>query len=157
MSFEDQVLTCAGLLRDGQRVLEQTEPNASIDFLEGIAKVKCALRVVAKILHRQPSMPITMAKVTTQPSSYVIEREAQQLLMSFTSIDSDCNSILDPSTQLLLAAQSACHVSLTVGPSNYLLKLIVRQFGFFFLRKLVKVHPWVIPKDIMWKEKVCYV
>ena len=58
---------------------------------------------------------------------------------------------LDPASQLLLAAQSICKKS---GPGNYLLKLIVRQYGFSFLRRLIKTHPWVVPSSLMWTEEV---
>ena len=362
MSFDDQISTCAGLLRDGRRVIDQIEPDASMEYLEGIANVRYALMVVAKLLHRKPSIPImvqTVAKMTTQLSKDVIEQEdsdegqlfdsaedkaqegisqielepvfqplvptepieetehieveiidtpptdisaekqqkqtsqpqvtsgfvddlegstpstpvmvqnvakeaaqpsrdmaeqedskderqlsdisedraeegtsqnelepqfqplvpiketehieveivdtkptdvsadkkqeqvgqpqeigefveeseesipklkvstednmdtgytevaqTQHPLIASASVDSDAGSIVDPATQLLLAAQSTCRASLTAGPSHYLLKLIVRQFGFSFLRKLVKVHPWVIPQGITWTGQV---
>ena len=367
MSFDDQISTCAGLLRDGQRALEQIEPDASMEYLEGIANVRYALMVVAELLHRKPSIPImvqTVAKMTTQLSKDMTEQEdsdegqlfdsandkaeegisqnelepvfqplvptepiaetehieveiidttptdinadkqqkqtaqpqvtsgfvddseesipitpiivqnvakeaaqpskdmaeqedsteerhlsdsaedkkeegtskselepefefqpmvsiepieeaehieveivdtqltgitadkeqeqttqpqeiggfveeseesipklkvstedsmdtghtevaqAQHPLIASASIDSDAGSIVDPATQLLLAAQSTCRAPPTAGPSHYLLKLIVRQFGFSFLRKLVKVHPWVIPQGITWTGEV---
>ena len=87
-------------------------------------------------------------------TGYTEVAEAQHPLIASTSVESDAGSEADPATQLLLAAQSACEMSLTAGPSHYLLKMIVRQFGFSFLRKLVKVHPWVIPQGITWTGQV---
>lgn len=54
-----------------------------------------------------------------------------------------------------LIAQSINETSITAGPSHYLLKLIVRQFGPSFLKKLVKSHSWVVPGYLMWNEEVC--
>lgn len=251
LSFDCQISTCTGLLEDGQGVLEQNEPDASMEYLEGIANMRYALMVVAELLHKQPNTPImvqTVAKMTTPPSKNMTDKEifeerklsdsaedkeeegsseiepvvstepieetehieveivdtqptdisadkkqeqtahpqeigesvdrseenilkikvstedmdtgyteveeAHQPLITVPSIDSDAGSEADPATQLLLAARSACGTSLTAGPSHYLLKLIVRQFGFSFLRKLVKVHPWVIPQGLTWTGEV---
>ena len=87
-------------------------------------------------------------------TGYTEMQETHQLLTKSASEDSDAGIEADPAAQLLLAAQLVCQASLTVGPSHYLLKLIVRQFGFSFLRKLVKVHPWVIPQDLTWTGEV---
>ena len=59
----------------------------------------------------------------------------------------------DPASQLLLAAQFICKET-GPGPGNYLLKLIVRQYGFTFLRRLVKNHPWVVPSSLRWTGEV---
>ena len=254
MSLDEQISICAGLLKDGQRVLEQPGPDISMEYMEGIANVRYALMVVAELLHRQPNTPImiqteikqatqaskdvteqedseeetqlsesaavdeeekgTMSNelesalqplvptkaleenecieveiVETQPFSVTADKEqeqttqpqdiggsveefeenipklkvnisegriteVQEVEQHSVSVDSDAGSEADPATQLLLAAQSTCRAPPTAGPSHYLLKLIVRQFGFSFLRKLVKVHPWVIPQDLMWTGEV---
>ena len=56
----------------------------------------------------------------------------------------------DPAVQLLHAASSLGRGSSTSGPLHYLIKQIVRQFGFSFLRKIVKVQPWIIPEGLTW-------
>ena len=63
----------------------------------------------------------------------------------------------DPAVQLLHAASSLCRGSSTSGPLHYLIKQIVRQFGFSFLRKIVKVQPWIIPEGLTWTEEVSQV
>ena len=61
----------------------------------------------------------------------------------------------DPAVQLLHAASSLCQGSSTSGPLHYLIKQIVRQFGFSFLRKIAKAQPWIIPEGVLWTEEVC--
>ena len=60
----------------------------------------------------------------------------------------------DPAVQLLHAASSLCRGSSTTGPLHYLIKQIVRQFGFSFLRKIAKAQPWIIPEGLSWTEEV---
>ena len=36
----------------------------------------------------------------------------------------------------------------TTGPVVYLLKLLVRQFGFPCLKLVSQTHPWVIPQEL---------
>lgn len=81
-------------------------------------------------------------------------------LMNFTEQQDqqvvEAQNLTDASKQKLLKnVQSFCKSSSVVGPSHYLLKLVVRQFGFSFLKELVRIHSWVIPKDISWSEEVC--
>lgn len=61
----------------------------------------------------------------------------------------------DPSTILLEAAQSMYRASFSAGPSHYLAKLIFRQSGLSFLRRLIKEHPWVVPAHFVGMGEVC--
>ena len=56
--------------------------------------------------------------------------------------------------QLLESAKSLC-ASSTSGPLHYLIRQIVRHFGFSSLRGIVEVHPWVIPESFNWTGEVC--
>ena len=46
--------------------------------------------------------------------------------------------------------QSAC-----TGPSVFLVKLIVRQYGVACLDKIVVDHPWVVPEVLQSQGQVC--
>ena len=83
----------------------------------------------------------------TLPSGYspTVSIHTELLPTSFKIKGRDCAS------QLLLAAQSICKEA---GPGNYLLKLIVRHYGFSFLRRLVKTHHWVVPSSLRWTGEV---
>lgn len=41
-----------------------------------------------------------------------------------------------------------------VGPALYLIKLLIRQYGFPCLRKVFKNHQWIIPKGLCITDKV---
>lgn len=60
----------------------------------------------------------------------------------------------DTAVQLLQSAKLIC-TSSTSGPLYYLIRQIVRQFGFSSLRSIVKIHPWVIPEGLNWTGEVC--
>ena len=42
----------------------------------------------------------------------------------------------------------------TTGPVMYLLKLLVRQFGFPCLNLVSQAHPWVVPQELKRKDDV---
>ena len=92
MSLDEQISICAGLLKDGQRVLEQPGPDMSMEYMEGIANVRYALMVVAELLHRQPNTPImiqTEIKQATQASKDVTEQEDSTQLSGSAAVDEE--------------------------------------------------------------------
>ena len=60
---------------------------------------------------------------------------------------------------LLIAARELCvdgnfKITNATGPVVYLLKLLVRRYGFPCLRTIDEEYPWVIPKDLRQGENV---
>lgn len=53
LSVDDQMPMCSGLFIDGLKVLKNTEPDISLDYVQTVANVRYALMVVADFLHRQ--------------------------------------------------------------------------------------------------------
>ena len=42
-----------------------------------------------------------------------------------------------------------------VGPAVYLVKLLVRQYGFPCLKQVCEIHPWIIPEGLRTANQVC--
>jgi len=97
----------------------------SLGYVEGVAKVRFALSVVAEQFHK---------RITMKPA----------LLHAVRTVctDSTVNHI-DQTEQ-----------SDTTGPVLYLLKLIVRQFGFPCLKEVSVEHPWVMPDELKTADEV---
>lgn len=75
-------------------------------------------------------------------------------------LDSSCQA--QPlSFQLLKTVEEVCadpDINFTkggviVGPAMYLVKLLVRQYGFSFLKRISKEYPWIVP-DTLRKTEV---
>ena len=97
----------------------------SLGYIEGVAKVRFALSVVAEQFHK---------RITMKPA----------LLHAVRTVctDPSINHIGD-------TGQSD-----TTGPGLYLLKLIVRQFGFPCLTEVYMEHPWVVPHELKTADEV---
>ena len=61
----------------------------------------------------------------------------------------------DAVEQLLHTANLICTTFSTSGPLLYLLKQIVRRFGFSSFKNIVKFHPWLVPNNLLWTGEVC--
>jgi len=97
----------------------------SLGYIEGVAKVRFALSVVAELFHKsitmKPNLLHAVKTVCTDPTvNHVDDTEQTD----------------------------------TTGPVLYLLKLIVRQFGFPCLKEVTMEHPWVIPHELKKADKV---
>jgi len=97
----------------------------SLGYIEGVANVRFALSVVAEQFHK---------RVTMKPA----------LLCAVRSV---CT---DPAVNLFDQTEQ----SDTTGPVLYLLKLIVRQFGFPCLKEVSVEHPWIIPHELKTEDEV---
>ena len=91
-------------------------PN--IEYLEGVAKVRYSLSVVAEVLKNE--------------EHYVELLRAAGRMCS----DHEVNCIDQSSDRG------------TVGPVVYLLKLLVRQYGMPCLNAAAEKHDWIIPKEM---------
>jgi len=97
----------------------------SLGYIEGVAKVRFALSVVAEQLHKHVTMkPALLHAVRT------------------VCTDPSINHIGD-------TGQTD-----TTGPALYLLRLIVRQFGFPYLTEVSVEHPWVVPHELKTADEV---
>ena len=97
----------------------------SLGYIEGVANVRFALSVVAEQFHK---------RVTMKPALLHAVR--------MVCIDPSINHIDD-------TGQTD-----TTGPVLYLLKLIVRQFGFPCLKEVSVEHPWIMPHELMTADEV---
>ena len=111
------------ILEDGHLALQQhtghSRSEILLGYIEGVAKVWFALSVAAELFHKRVAM---------RPALLHAVREV--------CMDTTINHV-----------DETGHTD-TVGPVIYLLKLIVRQFGFPFLTEMSAVHTWVIPLDL---------
>ena len=92
-----------------------------MEYLEGVAKVRYSLSVVAKVLKNEQ-----------------YGHNFMELLRAAGRICSDHEvNCIDPTGR-----------KDTVGPVIYLLKLIVRQYGMPCLKAAAEVHEWLIPAQL---------
>ena len=119
-------------LKDGHMALRQHEENTrssavTLEYLEGVAKVRYALSVVAELLN-QDDQPQSQ-----EDGVFVVQlvHQAQVICM-----DPNVNSIDDTEQ------------SDTVGPVVFLIKLLVRQYGLNCLQKASETHAWIMPEQL---------
>ena len=115
----------AGILQEGHlALLHHTVNKISLGYIEGVAKVRFALSVAAEMFQKRD--------VVMKPA-------------------------------LLHAVREVCtnatinHVDGTrdkIGPVFYLLKLIVRKYGFSCLAEVSADHTWVVPSELMRANEV---
>ena len=99
---------------------ERRRGTPTLEYLEGVAKVRHSLSVIANILRSE------------QNGIYMELLRAAKRLCS----DRDVNSI-DPTGE-----------KDTMGPVIYLLKLVVRQYGMPCLKAIAENHDWLIPAEL---------
>ena len=100
---------------------EHRHCTPTLEFLEGVAKVRYSLSVVAKVLKNAHK-----------------GHHFMELITAAAKMCSDHKvNCIDPTDQ-----------QNSVGPEIYLLKLIVRQYGMPCLRVAAKVHDWLIPAQL---------
>lgn len=102
--------------------------NVSVQFLEGLAKVRFALSVVAEVMERQTS------------SKHMVETSAQAKQLVYTA----CNVCCDLNVNVIdITGRSD-----TTGPIVYLMRLLVRQYGMPCLETVADAYSWVIPRQL---------
>ena len=100
---------------------EHRHGTPTLEYLEGVAKVRYSLSVVAEVLKEDHK-----------------GHHFMELLKSAAKMCSDCEiNCIDPTGQ-----------TDSVGPVVYLLKLIVRQYGMPCLRVAAQVYDWIIPAQL---------
>lgn len=110
------------ILLEGYYALQEHHHRTpSLEYLEGVAKVRYSLLVVAEVL-----------KNGENGLNFVELLRAARKMCS----DREINCIISTSQ------------TDTVGPVVYLLKLIVRQYGMACLKAAAEVHEWIIPTEL---------
>ena len=120
------------ILQDGHRALRQhgqiTGSGAvTLDYLEGVAKVRFALSVVAELLN-QNDQP------RSSEDGVLVVRLLHQARE--VCVDPNINSIDDTGQRD------------TVGPVVFLIKLLVRQYGLNCLQRASEDHAWIVPEQL---------
>ena len=123
----------ADILEKAYTVLCNPNPhhfaNVSVSYLEKVAHMRYGLSVVAEILRRQVT-------VDEEP---VVAHHLMQIANKICT-DRTLNDF-DP--------------SVCAGPSVFLVRLIVRQYGIGYLEKIIPNHPWVMPEILQNEDQVC--
>ena len=122
----DKACEATTILQEGFCALQEHHLGMpTLEYLEGIAKARFSLSVVAEVLKSEE---------TGQHFVGLLKAAGQMCT------DREVNCI-DPAEQ-----------QNTMGPLIYLLKLIVRQYGMPCLRVAAQVHDWLIPAQLMSEE-----
>ena len=120
------------ILQDGHRALRQHGQNTgsgavTLDYLEGVAKVRFASSVVAELLN-QNDQP------RSSEDGVLVVRLLHQARE--VCVDPNINSIDDTGQRD------------TVGPVVFLIKLLVRQYGLNCLQRASEDHAWIVPEQL---------
>ncbi len=129
-SFARRVEETRDILEDGYQALRQLGQHTdtvTLDYLEGVAKVRFALSVVAELLNENDL-----------PRSHENGVLVVQLLHQAREVcvDQTINSIDDTGQRD------------TVGPVVFLIKLLVRQYGLNCLQRASEAHAWIVPEQL---------
>lgn len=122
----DKTHEATAILLEGFYALQEHHRGTpTLEYLEGVAKTRFSLSVVAEVLKNEETGQTFMELL----------RAAGQMCC-----DREVNCI-DPTGR-----------KDTVGPVVYLLKLIVRQYGMTCLKAAAEIHEWLIPAQLKSEE-----
>lgn len=129
------------MLSQSHGVLKGYKVNRIINiaYLKAVAGVRFAIMEVANLLHSQCSSE-DMLRSHHQPDSELLE------LARNVCTDSDINT-----THFDIAVMNI------IGPAAYLLKLLVRLYGFPYLKQVSEKYVWIIPEGLRTADLVCYI
>ena len=118
-------------LTNSHRVLRvyKERPEVNIEYLEAVAGVRFALMEITHLLHSD-----------TQ----------QQLIFDMHHVEELCTD-----RRINTVDFSASNTDI-VGPAVYLVKLLVRQYGFPCLKQVCETHPWIVPEGLRTANQVHY-
>ena len=125
-SFARRVKETTDILDEGLQACqhEQHTNNVTLEYLEGVAKVRYALSVVAELLNQ-----------IDHACSYEDSVLVDKLLGLAREV------CVDPNINIIGQGN-------TVGPAVFLIKLLVRQYGLKYLYKASEAHAWVVPEQL---------
>jgi hypothetical protein len=128
------------ILDNSHRTLRhyQADPVISIAYLEGVAGMRYAMMELATLLH----------------SMFAVEQDRQQYLqlvrLGNQLVQISKEVCTDPAINTTNFAEGD-----VIGPAVYLLKLLVRQYGFGCLKKVSAEHEWLVPEGLRTSDQVC--
>ncbi len=128
LSPDDQASKVRQILEDSSLMLQEHlgTLSVSLQYLEAVAGIRFALSILAE-------------QLKSDSVSNALLRVAEKLC-----IDTRVN-IISPTGKLD-----------TTGPVFYLIKLLVRQFGFPCLRAVSRVHSWLVPEGLKRADNVSF-
>ena len=135
--LEDKVHGISQILEDSHRVLCDYEcnPVVNITYLEAMAGVRFCLQEVAKIMN----------------SLYCGSQTSEAMSESFIDLLEYSRDICTDHTINTTDFNSSADV---VRPGVYLVKLLVRRFGYSCLKHVSEIHNWIIPEELKTADKV---
>ena len=108
--------------------------NITVELLEGLAKLRFSLSVVADVLQKQ----------STSKQNIIPGTQTQLLVHTAQNVCSDLQvNVIDTSGHLD-----------TTGPIIYLMRLLVRQYGMPCLEKVAIIYSWIIPTQLKSSQEV---
>lgn len=135
LSPESRLLSTVDILTQSHHVL-RGQQSINIGYLEGIAGIRFSIMEVANLLHSGFIDDTAKKSRPVQQVQFVIMQLAEELCV-------------DPAINTTDFAASD-----VVGPAIYLLKLLVRQFGFPCLKHVSEHCQWIIPEDLRIADQV---
>ena len=135
--LEDKVHGISQTLKNSHRVLCDYEcnPVVNITYLEAMAGVRFCLQEVAKIMNSLYCGSQTLEAISE--SMIDLLEYARDICNDPTINTTDFNSSAD-----------------VVGPGVYLVKLLVRRFGYSCLKQVSEIHNWIIPEGLKPADQV---
>lgn len=133
MLLELKIEATSSIMSNSHQVLKGYESNhiVNISYLEAVAGMRFSLMEVATLLHTMQNLTVSQTRLAVR-------------LLQIT--EEVCT---DPVINTIKFA-----VEDVVGPAVYFLKLLVRQYGFDFLRKISEKYQWAVPEGIRRTNKV---
>lgn len=126
LTLSEQLSVATSCLKEGHSSLTEHTPQQTLnfDFIEGLAKARFALGIVAEVLctHSPIGVEITHRQELLQATKAIVE-------------DVKINQV-------------------DAGPAIYLLKLIVQRYGLSLMTVLQKQHHWLVPTSLTKNNKV---
>ena len=106
--------------------------NISVLLLEGLAKIRFSLSIAADIFEKQVS----------SKQNIVTSSSIKQLVYTAQNVCCDLKiNVIDTTGSIDMT-----------GPTVYLMRLLVRQYGMSCLEKVADTYSWVIPKELRNKQ-----
>ena len=107
-------------MKSSCQVLRKSDPGSAItiDYLEAIAHIRFVVTEIASFLNSNSFA--TEPRMLQQLNDICVDRA-----VDFTENSGD-----------------------VTGPTFYLLKVLVRQYGFYAVNKIFTKHQWVIPQGL---------
>ena len=143
-SSGDKIQATVAILTKSYKVFKEhkVDPKVTvtIGYLEAVAGIRFALMEIANLLHSQCS--------GVRNHMYVGWRD----LSKFELLQLAENVCTDPAINTSDFTVSGRDV---VGPAVYLLKLLVRKYGFPCLKQVYEEFNWIIPEGLHETNQVC--